>query len=129
MNKVLVYTVIAILLGTATMVVPLAVLESNNPLVRSDDLINEIETTGAESQEQNGMLSATKDPAPAPEPDDYAQPDSETCDIPPEEPGEYTVSMEDEADLASSLSSIGLIVIPSFVIALGVFVLLKKRAF
>jgi hypothetical protein len=129
MNKVLVYTVIAILLGTVTMVVPLAVLESNDPIVRNDDLINEIESTGAETQERSDMLAAPE-PAPAAKPEEeYSQTDSETFDKSPEEPVEPTVATWGEADVASSLSSIGLIVIPSFVIALGVFVLLKKRSF
>lgn len=130
MNKVLVYTVIAILLGTATMVAPLAVLGPDDPILTNDDLISQVETTGAETTERNDML-AVPEPAPAPKPEEgeYSQTDSETFDKSPEEPAESTVGTWGEADVASNLSSVGLMVIPSFVIALGVFVLLKKRSF
>ena len=101
-NKILVYTVIAILLGSVTMVVPLALLGPSNLIPDDKNVLTSTEP----SSEQSG--------------------DTETYDISPTEAArsESTVG---ETDVASDPSSIGLITVPSFLVALGVFVYLKKR--
>jgi hypothetical protein len=90
MNKILIYTVIAIFLGAITMVTPLAVLKPSDyePSVSLED--------------------------------------QEVLDSLPEEPAAYE-TVGNEEDVASSLSSIGMMIVPSFLIGLGVFSGLKKR--
>ncbi|PVX23019.1 MAG: hypothetical protein CW691_11935 [Candidatus Bathyarchaeum sp.] len=118
MNKFLVYTVIAILLGTITMVAPLALLEQPVPVPESKFTVSE----GNEETLQRGeMLEAPEATLGASSDDDqktYGEPPEETvwCDT--------NLSL---ADAASGLSSIGLLVVPSFLVALGVFVYIKKR--
>jgi hypothetical protein len=112
LNKILVYTVIAILLGSVTMVVPLALLGPNN-LVPAESTDNLLES-GEEKIERNGTLAC---------PDVTPQQTDGT--------GTYTISSSEsgvgEADVASGLSSIGLMIVPGFLVALGVSVYLKKR--
>ena len=131
MNKILVYTFLAILLGTVTMIAPLALLEPpEQPMLTTTTSDNsdarlspQKDAFGAED-----TLTAPPLPEPAPSAPDFSAqaPESAT----PEEPnaenaGMYSISTEPE--LVSGLSSIGLMIVPSFLIAVGVFVYLKKR--
>ena len=115
-NKFLVYTVIAILLGSVTMVAPLALLGQDNlvPAATNDDVL----WAGDGTAERNDTLIA---------------PDASTQQT--EGAGTYDNSSESpsfesglgEADVASGLSSMGLMIVPGFLVALGIFVYLKKR--
>ena len=113
MNKILAYTMIAVLLGSVTMVVPLALLGPDNliPADSNDNLLGSAEET------------STRNSSFAPPPDEATQ---QTEDY-----GTFNVSSSEsgigEADIASGLTSMGLMIVPSFLIALGVFVYLKKR--
>ena len=139
MNKFVIYTVIAILLGTVTMVVPLAMLEPDNPTLSNDDLISEGGSTATETSQRDNMLVEPEEPtfssgepedqAPNDELNEFTLSDSESSDKSPEEPPEPIVETWDESDVASNLSSIGLILIPGFFIALGVFIVLKRYSF
>jgi hypothetical protein len=109
-NKILAYTVIAILLGSVTMVVPLALLGPNN-LVPADTT-NTYSGSGEELSERKDTLAPSEA---------TTQQTNETC------PSYSQDSGLGEADVASGLSSAGLMIVPGFVVALGVFVYLKKR--
>ena len=115
-NKILVYTVIAILLGSVTMVVPLALLGPSN-LIPDDKYINN--ESGEETFERNDVLSSH-------EPSAEQSGDTETYDISPTEAAKSESTLG-ETGVVSDLSSIGLMAVPSFLVALGVFVYLKKR--
>jgi len=118
MNKIVVYTFIAIFLGTVTMLVPLAVLKPSSPPLPNDNSVYTIDSAG-DKLERDGMLT-----------------DSEFSDTPPV-PSDSSRILPQESELLDStfrqinasygLSSIGLMIVPSFLIALGVFVYLKKR--
>ena len=112
MNRILAYTVIAILLGTVTMVVPLALLGAG------DSTRNHVLESGGETFERNGVLTVPEAPA-----DQSA--DTESYDY-SAKPAAAESTLRETA-VASNLSSIGLITVPSFLVALGVFVYLKKR--
>lgn len=129
MNRILVYTVVAILLGTVTMLAPLALLgpgDSNPATVPESTLkvpeageSNDLNRTFEDSQMlEGGNLSTENWTAPA------AQDESEA----PSEPSsqEYGITAK-TAEAPSDLSPIGLMTIPSFLVALGVFVYLRKR--
>ena len=115
MNKFLAYTVIAILLGSVTMIVPLAMLGPDN-LVPADSNHNVL-ASGEENVER-------KDPPPdslaTQHPNGTENYDNSST---------YFVQEKglNEADVASGLSSMGLMIVPGFLVALGVFVYLKKR--
>ncbi|MFC1487427.1 hypothetical protein ACFLRN_07075 [Thermoproteota archaeon] len=130
MNKILVYSVLAILLGTVTMFVPLYVLEQRGTIPEGTYILDVpdsepsqedrgIETGG--SFEANDMLHGPETPAPEPTPEpepapvESSNPDSEELEV------WSTIFSSD------SSSSIGLMIVPSFLIALGAFVYLKKR--
>ena len=117
MNKILVYTVIAILLGSVTMVVPLAMLGPSNLI--PDDYTDTVPGSGAETFERNDMLAS-------PEASSEQLEGAETYDNTSKElsAGE---SILGGTGLASDMSLIGLMTVPSFLVALGVFVYLKKR--
>jgi hypothetical protein len=115
-NKFLAYTVIAILLGSVTMVVPLALLGPDN-LVPDDKRYN---TLGA--GEENVERS---DCPPSSELTTQQANGTETYDSSSDPPS--FESGLGEADVASGLSSMGLMIVPGFLVALGVFVYLKKR--
>lgn len=115
MNKFLAYSVIAILLGSVIMVVPLAVLGPDN-LVPDDKQYNVL-SAGEENSERNNP-----------------PPDSQSLTGQPNGTDNYDNSSrgfnhETEVALgaASGLSSMGLMIVPGFLVALGVFVYLKKR--
>ena len=124
MNKILAYTVIAILLGTVTMVVPLAVLGPSGltPVIEYSGEPNNQER----SYEDNGMsesgnfsTEASTTLGPAPETSEQtAAPDSS------QQEAKLTVKT---AENPSDLFPIGLMTLPSFMVALGVFVYLRKR--
>ena len=118
MNRILVYTFIAVLLGIVTMSVPLAVLEPSDPLLACDDPAYSY-TLESGGLERNDSFAAPESPeaAPVPEP-------SETI---PKEPNWVEATTLSKTDAASGLSSIGLMIIPSFLIALGIFVYQKKK--
>jgi hypothetical protein len=129
MNKILVYTVLAILLGTVTMIAPIVLLEPlEQPMLTTDDnsdarLSPQNDTLGSED-----TLTAPELPEPAPTAPDFSAQAPESAS--PEEPdaenaGTYSISTNSE--ILSGLSSIGLMIVPSFLIAVGVFVYLKKR--
>ena len=109
---------IAILLGTVTMVVPLALLGPSN-LIPADNCLDAVPESGGETFERNGVLTVPEAPA-----DQSA--DTESYDY-SAKPAAAESTLR-ETDVASNLSSIGLITVPSFLVALGVFVLLRKRA-
>jgi len=113
MNRILAYTVIAILLGTVTMVVPLALLGAG------DSTRNHVLESGGETFERNGVLTSPEAPA-------EQSADTESYDNSAKEPAAAESTLRETA-VASNLSSIGLITVPSFLVALGVFVYLKKR--
>jgi len=117
-NKILVYTLIAILLGSVTMVVPLALLGPSN-LIPDNDYTDTVPESGVETFDRNGVLSS---------PDASAEQlgDTETYDNSSKESAACESTLRG-TDVASDLSSIGLITVPSFLVALGVFVYLKKR--
>jgi hypothetical protein len=115
MNKILVYTVIAILLGTVTMVAPLALLGTIEPIGEGGNTVTPIESEGG-TLERNDMLTVPESPEAAPEPSETLSGEPELCD-----------AKLNETDAVSGLSSIGLMIVPSFLIALGAFVYLKKR--
>ena len=118
MNKILVYTVIAILLGSVTMVVPLALLGPSN-LIPDDNYLDTVPESGGETLERNGVLTS-------PEASAEQLGDTSSYDISPKESAACESTLR-ETDVASNLSSIGLITVSSFLVALGVFVYLKKR--
>jgi hypothetical protein len=129
MNKILVYTFLAILLGTVTMIAPLALLEppEQHMLTTADSsdvrLSPQKDTLGAED-----TLTAPELPVPAPSAPDFSAQAPESAS--PEEPNAENAriySISTESELLSGLSSIGLMIVPSFLIAVGVFVYLKKR--
>ena len=126
MNKILVYSVLAILLGTVTMFVPLYVLEQRDTIPEGTYTIDvpdsepSQEDRGIEnggSFEANDVLHGPETPVPEPEPApvESSDPDSEEFEV------WSTIISSD------SSSSIGLMIVPSFLIALGAFVYLKRR--
>ncbi|MGW8289258.1 MAG: hypothetical protein ACWGNP_03200 [Candidatus Bathyarchaeia archaeon] len=116
MNRFLVYTVIAILLGSVTMVAPLALLGADNlvPAATNDNVLG----AGEGPAERNDSLVG---PDIAPQQTE----DTGTYDTSSEKPS--FESGLGQADAASGLSSMGLMIIPGFLVALGIFVYLKKR--
>ena len=147
MKKILPYIVIAILLGTVTMVVPLALLEpsyytsltEDSTLIQPSSTEPPTEDPKLDNQDRADIEGGTFEsvpseplepeeppaevPAPAPE---YSE-QSET-EKPREEALEPTFGGTDlTLESLSNLSPIGLLTIPSFLIALGAFIYLRKR--
>ena len=128
MNKIILYVGLAILLGTVTMVAPLALLQDDNPL--SDDKFF-VKTSGAELENQKRNDCQTLDPEippsdsvlEAPEPSEPATGDYTA--LSPEEPESFLGLDSDDSGM--DLSPVALITIPSFLVALGVFVLLRRQ--
>jgi hypothetical protein len=139
-NKILAYTVIAILLGTVTMVAPLALLGPSDSILDTEPTptVPEYTLTVPEAAEpsdqqrdsENGETLESGDlptdmwikPEPAPVEPEPSVP------VEPSEPSspEYVITVK-TAENTSDLSPIGLMTIPSFLVALGVFVYLRKR--
>jgi len=139
MNKILAYIAVAILLGTVTMVAPLALLEPGDSITDTEPTLTvpEYTVTGPEAAEPSDQQRATENggtlesgnfstetwtkPEPAP-----VEPEPSVPVEPSESPPKYLITAK-TAENTSDLSPIGLMTIPSFLIALGVFVYLRKR--
>ena len=128
MNKIFLYVGLAILLGAVTMIVPLALLDDNNLL--SDDKFL-VKTTSAPIENQTreysnnsealGLDSSSESFTAIP-PSEFEPTES---DVSPEEPqATFNVTF---GDSTADLSPIVLITVPSFLIALGVFVFLRRQ--
>ena len=140
MNKVLLYVGLAILLGTVTMVAPLALLrpsgtipEDNTLLSTPEYSVTVTEPTEPSNQDRGieggglldcGNFSAqVKTPEPSPSaPTDSSEPVPE-----PDGQSQEPALIVRTADNNTDLSSVGLLTVPSFLVALGVFVYLRKR--
>ena len=139
MNKVMLYVGLAILLGTVTMVAPLALLETSNTSPEDNYLLttpeyvvtvpgptepNEEEKFfgGDKSPEAGNYSGQATTPKPAPTLPAPSEPDG-TRNVTPEE----TNLVLKRGDNHTDLSSVGLMAVPSFLFALGVFVYLRKR--
>ena len=119
---------IAILLGTVTMVAPLALLEPEASITDKDYTPTAPEATEPSDQErgsENGGTLESNDilPCPAAPLEPEPAPVPESTEPSPQEP-ELSVKT---AESPSDLSPIGLMTIPSFLVALGVFVYIRKR--
>ncbi|MGD9131178.1 MAG: hypothetical protein PVH73_06350 [Candidatus Bathyarchaeota archaeon] len=129
MNKALVYTVIAILLGSVTMLAPLALL---GPKDSTPDAIPELVVMAPEAGESNNQNRTFEDSQTLEgenlSTENWTRPEATTeSDSPSENSShEYTITAK-TAENPPDLSPIGLITIPSFLVALGVFVYLRKR--
>jgi len=138
-NRILVYTVIAILLGTVTMVAPLALIEPSDSITDTEPAPTVPEYTIKGPEEPNNQKRAYEDsemlesgnfstetwttPEPAPAvPVEPSEP-AAAPEVSPQEPEPAVKTAENPSDL----SPIGLMTIPSFLVALGVFVYLRKR--
>jgi hypothetical protein len=129
MNKILVYTVIAILLGSVTMLAPLALLAVGDSTPATvPDLVftvpeagesDDLNRTFEDSQTLDGENLSTEN---------WTEPEAPVESESPSEtsPSEYVLTFK-TAETPSDLSPIGLMTIPSFLVALGVFVYLRKR--
>jgi hypothetical protein len=132
MNKILVYTIFAILLGTVMMTAPLAVLEPVQPplLTTEEDNGNMIESERDTFETDDMWTNQTLvDPSVGytPEPDrELPKEPSAPSEPLPEEP-QLCDSTTDESLTISGLSSLGIMIVPSFLVALGLFVYLKKQ--
>ena len=126
MNKILAYTVIAILLGTVTMLAPLALLGAGDSTPATvPDLVftfpeagesTDLNRTFEDSQMLDGEDLSTEN---------WTEPEAPVESEPPSETSSQEYGMT--AKTLSDLSPIGLMTIPSFLVALGVFVYLRKR--
>ncbi|PVX25027.1 MAG: hypothetical protein CW716_08860 [Candidatus Bathyarchaeum sp.] len=139
MNKVILYVGLAILLGTVTMIAPLALLspEQTIPDDKNSLTVPEFTVTTSEPTEPNeqdfgesksldaGNYSIQSVPPPEPAPIKPVEPTRTPpeTDVQPEEPELVVRTADDITDL----SPIGLLTVPSFLVALGVFVYLRKR--
>jgi len=140
LNKVILYVGLAILLGTVTMVAPLALLRLEDHYSGDTNLVTPPEylatvpeptepTNQERDPEEGGLLESgdfsaqVKTPEPAPavpiEPSDTV-PDTE---VQSQEPELVVRTAENPTDL----SPVGLLTVPSFLVAFGVFVYLRKR--
>jgi hypothetical protein len=140
MNKVMLYVGLAILLGTVTMVAPLALVRPEEHRSNDTNLITppEYRVTGPESMEpssqersieegelvDSGNFSAqVKTPEPAPAvPTDTSETTLEP-EVQPQEPQLVVKTTENTTDL----SPVGLLTVPSFLVALGIFIYIRKR--
>lgn len=140
MNKVMLYVGLAILLGTVTMVTPIALLRLEDNIPNDDNLLTSPEyevTTPTPTEpsdqedffggdrmlesENSSALTITPEPSqiiPIKPSETTPEPDFES-----QEP-ELVVRTEDSF---IDLSPVGLMAIPSFIVALSVFVYLRKR--
>jgi hypothetical protein len=135
LNKILVYTVIAILLGTVTMVAPLALLGPEDSIPDAEPTLTVPEYTvtvpeAAEPSDQersseNGGTFESNDVLASPEAP--VEPEPTAPDEPTEPSLQETELTVKTAENPSDLSPIGLMTIPSFLVALGIFVYLRKR--
>ncbi len=130
------YIGLAILLGTVTMVAPLALLGPEDSITDTEDTLTVPEYTVRNSEveepdnqdkayDDSKMLESgdfsTQATTPEPTPSVPLGPSEPT--VAPEEPELVVKTAENPSDL----SPIGLMTVPSFLVALGVFVYLRKR--
>jgi hypothetical protein len=160
MNKILPYIVIAILLGTVTMVVPYALLgpsynfamTDGNPLIQpspepeqpsaptepstSEPTEPSTSTETPDNQEraftEGGDIESSDTQSPVPEvPLEPQEPEEssklETQEPQPEAPESELTETNFIAEILPVLSPILLMTLPSFLIALGAFVYLRKQ--
>lgn len=175
MNKILPYIVIAILLGTVTMVAPLMLLGPSDTTAPEEGTLiqtEQPETPAPEPSEFEPLEAVPSEPEPSepaavdeipenqsryfmdgedvlsdeaqapvpstpsetepesvPEPEPAVPSESATEPLEPEPEPQQPALTETNllTESLSNLSSIGMIIIPSFLIALGVFVYFKKR--
>lgn len=129
LNKALVYTVIAILLGTVTMLAPLTLLGTGDS---PPNAIPELMVTAPEAGESNDQNRTFEDSQTLEgenlSTENWTEPEATAESNSPSETSshEYTITAK-TAENPSDLSPIGLMTIPSFLVALGVFVYLRKR--
>jgi hypothetical protein len=137
MNKFLVYSVLAILLGTVTMFAPLYVLEPKDTLSEGTYTIDVPDSEPSQEDrdiENGGSIEATDmlnspecpTPEPTPEPEGAGSGSVESSDPASQELEKWSTTLNGDSS-SSAISSIGLMIVPSFLIALGAFVFLKKR--
>ena len=109
------YIGLAILLGTVTMVVPLALLGPSESIPEGKYTVrfNDTEASRQASDSVNGGTFESDDKSLTPEPTN------------PEAP--QIILDLTKTETASDLSPIGLMTVPSFLVALGVFVYFRKR--
>ena len=115
MNKILVYSLVAILFGTIIMIGPLAFVHQNQLI--PENILNG-SGDNEETFEQNGTTLLPEAPT-VPLTPDYS-------DRAPEDSNEKIITTT-QIDVVSNLSAIGLIIIPGFLFALVAFSYLKKR--
>jgi len=116
MNKNLVFTVIAILLGTLTIVLPITLIGPSDSIPEGQYSINSTDV-GGDTQNRSYADEGTYEGS-----DTWTSPD--LTDNPPE-------PLTTEANLTNGidarLTSIGLMIVPSFLMALGVFIYIRRR--
>ena len=115
MNKFIAYTVVAILLGSVMMVFPLAMLGPDN-LVPDDKQYN-ILGAGEENSQRSDCPPSSEGTTQQSNGTDTYHNSSQN----------FVHETEVSLNTASGLSSMGLMVVPGFLVALGVFIYLKKR--
>ena len=128
MNKIMLYIGLAILLGTVTMVAPLALLGPDDSSTEPKFIVTVPEAAEPSDQErayENGGTLESNDMCTRPEAP--VEPEPTAPDEPSEPSSQEYVMTFGTAEKPSDLSPIGLMTIPSFLIALGVFVYLRKR--
>ena len=128
MNKIVLYVGLAILLGTVSMVAPLALLKDDNPFldynytIKTSDSSLENQTRESYNNSDVLGLDSTGENYSAIAP---AEPEPPASEVSPEEP--QTIVDVTSGDSTTDLSPVALITVPSFLIALGVFVLLRRQ--
>jgi len=132
MNKIMLYVGLAILLGTVTMVAPLALLEPNDSTPDNQYTLSVPEGEEQDSQDRSyeeGRMLENENPSAqtkTPEPTLSVPVEPSEPDAAPEVPQEPELTLK-TAETPADLSPIGLMAIPSFLVALGVFVFFRKR--
>ena len=132
MNKIMLYVGLAILLGTVTMVAPLVLLEPNDSTPDNQYTLSVPEGEEQDSQDRSyeeGRMLENENPSAqtkTPEPTLSVPVEPSEPDAAPEVPQEPELTLK-TAETPADLSPIGLMAIPSFLVALGVFVFFRKR--
>ncbi len=128
MNKIVLYVGLAILLGTVSMVAPLALLKDDNPFldynytIKTSDSSLENQTRESYNNSDVLGLDSTVEDYSAIAP---AEPEPTASEVSPEEP--QTIVDVNSGDSTTDFSPVALITVPSFLIALGVFVLMRRQ--
>ncbi|MDG6222013.1 MAG: hypothetical protein IAX21_07875 [Candidatus Bathyarchaeota archaeon] len=121
MNKIILYVGLAILLGTVTMVAPLALLQDDSMFSDGSYTLKSLDTANeTRGNFQTSSQELPSDMLGAPEPNKVETTGLST----PEEPEIWGLF---GSDSGTDLSPIVLITVPSFLVALGVFVFLRKQ--